>query len=59
MLENLRMQEVSQIVLSVPVGAVIPGKNYSVGEPIIFDDERTASGFLTWWIKTLSESINS
>ena len=35
MLESLRMQEVSQIVLSVPVGAVIPGKNYSVGEPIM------------------------
>lgn len=35
MLETLRMQEVSQIVLSMPEGAVIPGKDSLVGEPIM------------------------
>jgi len=35
MLEQLRMQEVAQIILSVPKGAEIPGKNYSVGEPVM------------------------
>ena len=35
MLEQLCMQEVSQIILSKPDGAVIPGKNYRVGEPIM------------------------
>jgi len=35
MLETLRMQEVSQIVLSTPEGAVIPGRNSFVGEPIM------------------------
>ena len=35
MLEQLCMQEVSQIILSKPDGAVIPGKNYGVGEPIM------------------------
>ena len=49
MLENLRMQEVSQIVLSVPVGAVIPGKNYNVGEPIMVIENPSLSNlsFLT------------
>lgn len=35
MLETLRMQEVSQIVLSMPEGAIIPGKDSLVGEPIM------------------------
>lgn len=35
MLETLRMQEVSQIVLSMPEGAIIPGKECLVGEPIM------------------------
>lgn len=35
MLEQLRMQEVSQIILSKPEGAVIPGKEYSIGEPVM------------------------
>lgn len=35
MLEQLRMQEVSQIILSKPEGAVIPGKDYGVGEPVM------------------------
>lgn len=49
MLENLRMQEVSQVVLSVPAGAIIPGKNYSVGEPIMIIENPSLSNlsFLT------------
>lgn len=35
MLETLRMQEVSQIVLSMPEGAIIKGKDCFVGEPIM------------------------
>lgn len=35
MLETLRMQEVSQVVLSMPEGAIIPGKDSLVGEPIM------------------------
>lgn len=35
MLERLRMQEVSEIVLSVPEGAIIAGTNLTVGEPIM------------------------
>ena len=35
MLETLRMQEVSQIVLSMPEGAIIKGKECLVGEPIM------------------------
>ena len=35
MLERLRMQEVSEIVLTVPEGAVIAGTNLTVGEPIM------------------------
>lgn len=35
MIEELHMQEVSQIILSAPKGAIIPGKKYSVGEPIM------------------------
>jgi hypothetical protein len=35
MLETLRMQEVSQVVLSMPEGAIIPGKDSFVGEPIM------------------------
>ena len=35
MLERLRMQEVSEIVLTVPEGAVIADTNLTVGEPIM------------------------
>ena len=35
MLERLRMQEVSEIVLTVPEGAIIAGTNLTVGEPIM------------------------
>lgn len=35
MLERLRMQEVKQIILSLPEGAIIDGKNYQKGEPIM------------------------
>jgi hypothetical protein len=35
MLEQLRMQEVSSVVLSMPKGAIIPGKDYYEGEPIM------------------------
>ena len=36
MLEQLTMQEVSQIILSVPEGVEIPGKRtYYTGEPIM------------------------
>lgn len=35
MLERLRMQEVSQIILSVPEGAVIKGTELKCGEPVM------------------------
>ena len=35
MLERLRMQEVSEIVLTVPEGVIIAGTNLTVGEPIM------------------------
>lgn len=35
MLEQLRMQEVTSVVLSLPKGAIIPGKDYYEGEPIM------------------------
>jgi hypothetical protein len=35
MLERLRMQEVSEVVLTVPEGAVIAGTNLTIGEPIM------------------------
>lgn len=35
MLERLRMQEVSEIILTVPEGAVLEGTNLTVGEPIM------------------------
>lgn len=49
MLERLRMQEVSQIVLSVPEGVIIPGKNYITGEPIMIINNPALSNlaFLT------------
>ena len=49
MLEQLRMQEVTQVILTVPEGAVIPGKHYSVGEPILIIENPALSNlsFLT------------
>lgn len=35
MLERLRMQEVNEIILTVPEGAIIAGTNLTVGEPIM------------------------
>lgn len=35
MLEQLRMQEVTQIVLSMPEGAIIKNKHFETGEPIM------------------------
>ena len=35
MIEQLRMQEVSQIILSMPEGAVIKNKHFEVGEPVM------------------------
>ena len=43
MLERLRMQEVSEIVLTVPEGAVIAGTNLTVGEPIMIIKEPSLS----------------
>ena len=35
MIEQLRMQEVSQIILSMPEGAIVKNKHFEVGEPIM------------------------
>lgn len=35
MIEQLRMQEVSQIILSMPEGAEIKNKHFEVGEPVL------------------------
>lgn len=43
MLERLRMQEVSQIILSVPEGAVIAGTDLKYGEPIMIIDKPATS----------------
>lgn len=43
MLEQLRMQEVSQIIFTMPEGAIIPGKNYHVGEPVMIIDNPSLS----------------
>lgn len=43
MLERLRMQEVSQIILSVPEGAVIAGTNLKQGEPVMIIDKPNTS----------------
>lgn len=43
MLERLRMQEVSQIIFSVPEGAVIAGTNLKFGEPVMIIDKPAMS----------------
>jgi len=43
MLEQLRMQEVSQIIFTMPEGAIIPGKDYHVGEPVMIIDNPSLS----------------
>lgn len=43
MLERLRMQEVSQIILSVPEGAVIAGTNLHEGEPVMIIEKPSTS----------------
>lgn len=35
MIEQLRMQEVSQIILSMPEGAIVKNKHFEVGEPVM------------------------
>lgn len=35
MIEQLRMQEVSQIILSMPEGAIIKNKHFEIGEPVM------------------------
>lgn len=35
MIEQLRLQEVSQIILSMPEGAIIKGKDFKQGEPVM------------------------
>lgn len=47
MLERLRMQEVSQIILSVPEGAILSGTNLRVGEPVMII-EKPAMSHLTF-----------
>jgi len=53
MLETLRMQEVSQIVLSMPEGAIIPGKDSLVGEPIMIINNPSLSN-LTFTSKAVT-----
>lgn len=43
MLERLRMQEVSQIIFSVPEGAVIAGTDLKFGEPVMIIDKPAMS----------------
>lgn len=43
MLERLRMQEVSQIIFSVPEGAIIAGTNLRFGEPVMIIDKPAMS----------------
>ena len=43
MLERLRMQEVSQIILTVPEGAVIAGTGLKYGDPIMIIDKPATS----------------
>lgn len=49
MIERLRMQEVQQVILSVPEGAIINGGSYKEGEPVIIVDKPGLSNlnFLT------------
>lgn len=46
MLETLRMQEVSQVVLSMIEGAIIPGKPSLVGEPILIINNPSLSNLI-------------
>lgn len=43
MLERLRIQEVSEIILSVPEGVVIAGTDLSVGEPVMIIEKPALS----------------
>lgn len=43
MLERLRMQEVSEIVLTIPEGGIIAGTDLTVGEPIMIIKEPSLS----------------
>lgn len=46
MLETLRMQEVSQIILSLPDGAVIRGKQCLTGEPVMIINNPSLSNLV-------------
>ena len=43
MLERLRMQEVSEIILSVPQGVIINGTNFKAGEPVLIINKPATS----------------
>ena len=43
MLERLRMQEVSEIILSVPQGVNITGTNFKAGEPVLIVNKPSTS----------------
>ena len=43
MLERLRMQEVSQIIFSVPEGAIIAGTDLQVNEPVMIIEKPAMS----------------
>lgn len=43
MLERLRMQEVCEIILSVPEGVIISGTNFKAGEPILIINKPSMS----------------
>ena len=43
MLERLRMQEVKEIILSVPQGVNIAGTDFKAGEPILIIEKPSAS----------------
>lgn len=53
MLETLRMQEVSQVILSLPEGAVIKGKKCLAGEPIMIINNPSLSN-LTFTAKPVT-----
>lgn len=54
MIERMRMQEVTQVVLSMPEGAIIQGKTYQVGEPVMIIDNPALSN-----LAFTTKSVNS
>ena len=43
MIERLRMQEVKQVILSMPEGAIIQGQSFKVGEPVMIINDPALS----------------